>query len=444
MIKVKPFKGYRYNQEKIEDLGNVMAPPYEMISDETRRELCEKSEYNIVKLSKGVSYENDNELENCFTRSKKLLDEWIENKILQKEDKDAFYIYEQVVTYKNTTYSNLGFMGLLKLEDLNTGNILQCERCNEKRIEERSKLLKNSKSNFSMINCIYMEYEKDLMNKLKEISEKFSPDMSFKTHENIVGEDVEQRVWAIKDEATIEFIQEILKKQTLYIADGQTRYEVGLEYKKMCEKNNPNYTGEEDYNYIMALFTNAFDDGLIQLPVHRLIKTKRGFSEDLLIAFAQDYFKVEKIIVDIASEEFVETMKKQISTFLGENRFSIYCGGNYFYRFTLKNDDILKELLPDVSDAYRRLDATVLNEVILKCLLNMSDEDIQTQVDYTTRASIGVEAVKEKIFDFMVVTNPVRAESICDVAKAHERMPEKSMFIFPKASTGVVVYKMEE
>lgn len=444
MVNIIPFKGYRFNSEKISNPGAVMAPPYDTISRNEQDELYSRDEYNIVRLNKGIRYDSDNDVENCFTRSAKLLREWIDKNILTEEEDTAFYLYEQRVIYKNATYANLGLVGLLELQDLNNGNILQCEKSNEKSKPARMELLKHTKSNFSMINCIYMEYEKTLMNKLNEITEKSKPDMEFKTHETIIGEDVSQRVWVIKNPETISFIQNILKNHTFYIADGQTRYDVSLAYKKECEKNNPNHTGEEPYNYIMALFTNAFDDGLIQLPVHRLVKFKKRFAEDFFVACAQDYFKVEKIIVDTASEEFAETMKRQIATARKENRFAIYCGGNYFYRLTLKAPEHIKELLQDASDAYCSLDVTVLNQVILKELLNIDDTEMNECVSYTTRSTYGMEQVKSGEYGCLIVVNPVRASQICGVATAHERMPERSMFIFPKASTGVVVYSMKE
>lgn len=442
MVNIVPFKGYRFNPEKICNPGMVMAPPYDKISRSEQDELYKRNEYNIVRLNKGIRYETDNDLENCFTRSAKMLREWIDKKIFVAEKEAAFYLYEQRVIYKNATYANLGLVGLLELQDLNTGNILQCEKSNEESKSARVSLLENTCSNFSMINCIYMEYEKTLMNKLNDITEQSKPDMEFKTHETIIGEDVNQRVWVINKPETISFIQNILKNHTFYIADGQTRYDVSLEYKKKCEKNNPNHTGKEPYNYIMALFTNAFDDGLIQLPVHRMVKFKTKFAEDFFVASAQDYFKVEKIIVDTASEEFVDTMKRQVATARKENKFAVYCGGNYFYRLTLKNMEHIKELLPNASDAYCGLDATVLKEIILKELMNLNDEQINECIEYTTRSSYGVEHVKNGDCGCLIVVNPVKASQICGVATAHERMPERSMFIFPKASTGVVIYSM--
>lgn len=443
MVNILPFNGYRFNPEKISSLGNVMAPPYDAISDSERDSLYKRDKYNIVRLNKGASLPTDTDSDNLYSRAQKLFNEWTENNVLMRETEPCFYLYEQQVVYKNTTYSNLGLVGLLELQDLNSGNILQCEKNNANTKPARSELLRHTKANFSMINCVYMEYEKAIMNKLNEITEKNEPAMNFVTKETVIGEGVTQKLWTIKDKETISFIQNILKNHTLYIADGQTRYEVSLAYKKECEKNNPNHNGTEPYNYIMTLFTNAYDDGLIQLPVHRLIKMQKSISEDFFVACAQDYFKLEKIIIDTANDSFVDTMKKQIAS-RNENKFAVYFGNNYFYRLSLKNTERLKELLPDVSDAYRTLDATVITNLILKELLNMSDEQIAECVSYTPRSSIGKSAVENGEANFMIAVNPVRADQIFSVAASHERMPERSMFIFPKASTGAVIYKMED
>lgn len=442
MVNIIPFRGYRFNPDKVGDLGNVMAPPYDTISAAEQEDLYRREEHNIVRLNKGASLPTDNEHENSFSRAEKHLTDWISKNVLMRDEKPCFYLYEQQVLYKNTVYKNLGLVGLLELQDLNSGNIFQCEKSNEETKPTRKKLLEHTKSNFSMINCIYMEYEKAIMNKLNEISEKSEPIMHFVTRENVIGEGVTQKVWAISDEETIEFIQNILRSHTFYIADGQTRYEVSLAYKKECEKNNPNHTGKEPYNYIMTLFTNAFDDGLIQLPVHRLVKFPRKISEDFFIACTQDYFKIEKIIVDTANDGFLHTMKKQIAS-RNECRFALCFNSNYFYRLTLKNIKHIKELLPNASDAYCSLPATVINKLILKELLSMDEKAIAENVSYTTRTSVGIEKLNSGECDCMIVVNPVRADQICDVAMAHERMTEKSIFIFPKASTGAVIYKMQ-
>ena len=441
MVNIIPFEGYRFDKEKVGDLGSVMAPPYDTISTAEQEMLYDMSEYNVVRLHKGMRSEEDNEVENCFTRSAAYLQKWIQDGILKKEQKPALYLYQQEVIYKSTTYTNQGVVGLLELQELGQ-DILSCELSHKEAEEARYQLLEKTQADYSMINCIYMEYEKDIMNFLNEISENNKPDMEFETHENVIGEGVSQRVWVITDPKKIAFIQERLRAQTFYIADGQTRYEIALRYQKRCRENNPNHTGKEPYNYIMTLFTNAFNDGLVQLPVHRMVKFKKPFSEDFFIACAQDYFKIEKIIIDTASQEFIETMKKQVETTRQEIRIGFYCGSNYFYRMTFQNEKYLKKLLPDMSDAYRSLDVTVLNHIVLEELLNIPPEQQKERITYTRRLTTGIDEVRNGDYGCLFVMNHVHADQIRGIARAHEKMPEKAIFIFPKAATGVVIYKM--
>lgn len=94
MATIKPFRGYRYNSKKIENLGLVMAPPYYAIADEMKIGLYELHENNAVRLTAGMNYENDTEQNNCYTRAKTYLEDWIANDVLIRENAEAIYMYE--------------------------------------------------------------------------------------------------------------------------------------------------------------------------------------------------------------------------------------------------------------------------------------------------------------------------------------------------------------
>lgn len=138
-------------------------------------------------------------------------------------------------------------------------------------------------------------------------------------------------------------------------------------------------------------------------------------------------------------------MKKQIATpRLDENRIAVYCGGNYFYRLILKDREYLKTILPDKSDAYRSLDVTVLNTLVLDELLNISHDNYREYIGFTKRASKWITAVQEGESPCLFMINAVKHEQIRAVAMAGEMMPERSIFLFPKAATGVVVHKFDD
>lgn len=442
MANIKPFCGYRYNTEKIENPSAVMAPVYDSITDEQRIELYEMHPNNIVRIIKGMNYENDTEENNCYTRAAGYLEQWIKEDVLKRDNQPAIYMYEQVIDVNETSYSTKGFVTLLKLEDLNQdngrGSIMLCEENASNTIEDRFSLIEAAQANISMINCMYIEQEKQLASIMNELSEE-TPDMEFMTTEGVC-----QKLWTITYEPTIEFITNCLKDKNVYIADGQNRYTAALDYKKYMEENNPHHTGEEPYNYIMALQMSSHEDGMLLLPIHRLIKCPKGFKEEFVVASLQDHFKVEKIIVDTGDEELVETMRKQIATPRKEVKIALYCGGDYFYRLTLTDINYLKQLFPDKSEAYRMLDVTVLNALILNEIMNIPNDVESDRVDYTTSARSGAEKVNDGEYGCMFLLNQVKSSQISEVASADEKMACHSIFIFPKPVTGVVLYKFED
>lgn len=430
-----PFKGYRYNSEKVPDLGKILAPPYDSISDDEQKALYELDENNVVRLAFGMTYPNDNNSNNKYTRSASTLKKWISEGILVQDEKPAIYLYEQIVPLDEVqSHSSIGFVALLKLDDFSGNSVMPCEESVIFAKNDRFNLLSATNANFGMINCIYSDETKTVSSIISEISET-EPDMDFTAENGIT-----HRLWTITYDPTIRTVREALMNKPIVIADGQNRYEACLDYAKMLRKSNPDPNGSEGYNYIMALFSNINDDGVLQIPVHRLV-TNPKFKPDYLIAGAQDHFKVEKIIVDTDMTELVDTMRKQIATQRKENKIAFYCGGNYFYRFTLTDPEYLATILPDKSDAYRSLDITVLNHLIFKELMNINEDNYYERITYTKEYEKAVKSVHDGEYNCMFMVNPTRAYQITEIAKRGEKMPERSVCIFPKPATGILTYK---
>lgn len=442
MANIKEFSAYRYNSKKIEDIGSVMAPPYDTISDTEQNEYYQNHKNNIIRLSKGSVYENDTQEENCYTRAKKTLEDWIGEEVLIQDEKPCFYLYEQRVKYNETTFVNHGIVALVELSEAEDNEVVTCELPSFSATEDRYKLISAINANVDMINCMYIDPEKNLSSFITSLSDK-TPDVEFSTEEKVLDSMTLHRIWLIKDDEGINFIKSSLKNKTLFITDGHNRYATALQYRNHCAQNDKNYTKESGCNYVMALLTNAFGNRMVQLPVHRMLNSSKKFNEEYFISCAQDNFKIEKIIVDTAIDKITDIMKKQISTMRMETKFALYCGGNYFYRLTLKDKNVVKNYLPDKSLAYCGLDVIVFNKLILEDILNISEDKVDDYVSYTKRATHGLESVKNKESGCMFVLNPVKAEQIREVALSGDVMPDRSIYIFPKPATGIIIHKFE-
>jgi len=116
MVEVKSFKGITYNNNKIQNLSNVMSPPYDIISSEMQKQLYEKNQYNFVKLILGKIFDEDTETENRYTRAKEYYNKWLEEKILLQTDKPAIYAYQIEYDLNGIKKTMNGFFTLLKLD----------------------------------------------------------------------------------------------------------------------------------------------------------------------------------------------------------------------------------------------------------------------------------------------------------------------------------------
>lgn len=209
--------------------------------------------------------------------------------------------------------------------------------------------------------------------------------------------------------------------------------------------NNPNHTGKEPYNYTMVSLSNSNSDGIVILPVHREVKLTRKFREDYFVAGIQDHFKIEKIIVDSQDEGLVQTMKKQIATPRMETKIAVYHSGDYFYRITLKDKEyIKKELLPDKSEAYCRLDMVVLNNLVIKDVLHVKDDEYENCVISRRSSQECIRDIESGDADIMFIMNPVKAEQIRSVAREGEKMPKRTLSVFPKPSVGILINIKED
>ena len=114
MAQIIPFKGLRYNKEKIGDLAKVMTTPYDIISPDEQEQYYNMNDYNIIRLELGKEEPGDNEYDNKYARAASYLNSWIEEQVLIRESKPSLYIYQQRFTLSDgTVYTRTGFIGLV-------------------------------------------------------------------------------------------------------------------------------------------------------------------------------------------------------------------------------------------------------------------------------------------------------------------------------------------
>lgn len=438
MANIRPFKGYFYNSEKVGNLATVVAPTKYNTSEHEQSELYDMNEYNAIRLFDGKTLAGDDALNNKYTRARQYLKDWIANDVLVRDNEDAIYLYEETIELNGTSYQNLTYVTLLEIEELGQ-DIHMCEEIREISKQDRYDLLKATNSDLSMISCLYIDRDKQLYRLMTNLSRR-EPAFEFDSTDF----DMHQRIWRITDKDIIDGVCDYMKHLKLYITDGQTRYATCLQYRDYMKENNPNHTGDELYNYTMVSLFDSNSDGFTVMPEHRKIKLPNGYSEELLVALAQEHFKVEKIIVDNHDDTINNIMKKQIQTKHLETCFAVYAGGDYFYRLTLTDTDYIKrELLPKMSEYYCGVDTVVLRKLIINDIFGI-EEDYEELVTTTISTNECMRALAMGDADVMIVLNPVKAEEIENVTAADELFPFRTLSIFPKPSVGAIINVKED
>ena len=411
MAEVVPFRGVLYNVPRVSKAsgGDLLAPPYDIITPEYKEELYQKSPYNVVRVDFGKELSGDDDNNNKYTRAKSYLDEWLQEGILNRSDKPCFYSYEISYTIGNEEKKLRGFLGLVRLEELGKGNIHPHEYTHSKPKKDRLNLMRICGANVSPIFSLYRSAQGRTASVLAEVNSG-EPYIEAKEPDGAV-----HRLWEVSDMKAVDGIQKELSGKAVFIADGHHRYETALEYQReMRKKEGPSGT-PRPYDHVLMFLADMAGEGLTILPTHRLVKNMPVDAIDLL----SNDFEIEEMRNSFDIPEAISGRR---------DVYGFYIGGETWYRLSYKGEGI-----HGVPQALRDLDVTVLHDLIFKQLLDIDS------VSYEMDIGKCLQAVRDKVFAAAFFLRPTMVEDVEKVALASLRMPPKSTYFYPKLMTGMVL-----
>lgn len=426
MPEIKPFRGILYNQSKV-TLADVVAPPYDVISPEQQATLYDASPYNVIRLILGKE-------EDRYTSAAQHFQRWQQEQILVRDEKPALYILHQ--TFEDLTGRRLtrrGFIALCRLEEFDRRVVLPHEKTLAKPREDRLKLLNATNANFDQVFSLYSDPRSEIDQYLNDVA-KTPPiiDVSF--------EDVQNKVWRLQDEQTIQAVQTLMRDKQVLIADGHHRYETALAYRNKRRAENPHHTGDELYNDVMMCFTNIDDESLVIYPTHRLVHSLSRFDRLAFLATLGEYFILREFR---EYEDIAEGMKSSSVPAFGV----VLQDDPFLYLATLKPARTGQDLITDdLPREVKELDVSLLHSLILKQLLGISVEaqELKTNIDYTKDALQAVKRVREGNAQIAFLVNPTPITQVRAVARAGYTMPQKSTYFYPKLVSGLILHSLTD
>ncbi len=435
MATIKPFRGIRYNPERIADLSDVITQPYDRIHDAEQRAYYAQHPYNFCRIIYGLR-EPDLPDNNVYTRALAYAQTWMAEGILMREPQPALYVLEQVATAPDgRTYVRRGFAAALELSHFDEGIILPHERTLSGPKQDRLNLTRVTRTSWEHIFILYPDEQQRINAMLESYTMHHAPVV---VRERVIEPAVEQRFWVVRDPLIIQSVMEEMgPKRNLIIADGHHRYETALNYREEMRARYPDAPANAAFNYVMATFVSMSDPGLVILPTHRLIYNYHRMDSKALLKALEPYF----IITAQPDRAAMEAGLAQATA--EQPRFGFYDGS--YYLLTLKTLDTMAELVPDRDPAWRALDVAVLHEIVIEHVMGLTKESVarKENLDYLRDPNPGYRAVDEGRANFMFLLNGTRMEQVRACTVAGEKMPQKSTDFYPKIISGLVAMSLE-
>jgi uncharacterized protein (DUF1015 family) len=420
MALVYPFRGIRYNKETIGDFQKVVTQPYDKMTPSMQDEYYRCSPFNVVRIT--LNLENRTNPETRYPDAGSIFLKWIAEKVLLQDSLPAMYAYYQEYAFEGQTRLQKGFISLLDLKNSESG-IIPHENTLAAPKQDRLRLMRSIEANEDLIYLLYSD-DRLTVNRIMDESISGRPaEIEVKDEYGAV-----HRVWAITDPETLRKMQDSMRSQRLFIADGHHRFETSINFMNECREKGWEPAGLESFDKRMVTCFNSVD-GVTILPTHRMIRDLPEFDPGTFLRKIEDHFEAEP--VSSASALWEKMKKGQRDNVFG------------FYPATLRKFYFLR--LRKNVEVDRRLDVSVLHSLLLERLLGIDESKLASQahLDYMRERDLCIKLVDEGKYQAAFFLNPTTAEQVQQIASRGERMPQKSTDFFPKLLAGLIFMQMK-
>lgn len=413
MATVKPFRGIRPPRNLVEQ---VASRPYDVLnSDEARAEAAgnPKSLYHIIKPEIDFPAGTDEHDERVYDRAVENFQAFRQNGWLVQDDADHYYIYAQTMDGR-TQY---GIVVAANVHDYVNGVIKKHELTRRDKEDDRMRHVRINNANIEPVFFAFPDNEilETIIRKVTsaEAEYDFTASDGFGHH-----------FWVVDDPTDIAAITEAFAAMpSLYIADGHHRSAAAARVGLEKAQTDPNHTGDEEYNYFLAV---AFPASHLRIiDYNRVVRDLNGLTpEQFLKALEKDF---------IVAPKGVETYTPS-----GLHNFSLYLDGQW-YSLTAREGRY------DDADPIGVLDVTISSDLILRDILGIHDLRSDKRIDFVGGIR-GLGELKRRVdsgeMAMALALYPVSMKQLMDIADTGNIMPPKTTWFEPKLRSGLVIHEL--
>ena len=415
MTLARPFRGLRYDAEKVE-LSKVIVPPYDVIAADERSSFFDRDPHNAIRFE--LTRDVADEARTDYAWIRETMDAWRASGVLIRDREPCYYVMRQ--TYKapsGEALSRVGFFAELGLEEYETRVVRPHERTLAGPKADRLKLLRAAEANLSSVFLLYEDREDEIAPLLEAALEKDAIGRAT----DAAG--VEYVLARLTDAASIESVRRFMEARPTVIADGHHRYETALEYRRQQVADHGADAGAP-WQATIAYFANAYAEGSLLLPIHRVVRRVPAPSEETWREKLPGW-RVTRLpsatpdsIDDLLAQHLAPRSTRP--SFVAESK-----GGP---PLLIERDEALAP----------RLMVRILEDEVLRDVFALDTDAIRGgAVSFPKSAPRAAREIREDQGTVALYLNPMSPDDVFRTTGEGEVMPQKSTFFYPKIPTGM-------
>ncbi|MCI9597285.1 MAG: DUF1015 family protein [Firmicutes bacterium] len=413
MATVRPFRAIRPAQKYAE---KVISLPYDVMNRQEAAKMAEGNPYSFLHICRSeidLPNQKDPYHKSVYEKAKNNIQDFLSKGTFQQEEEPALYIYRQTMDGRVQT----GIVGTVAVDEYQNNTIKKHEFT---RVEKELDRINHFDICDANTEPVFLTYRDD--QRIRDLMEHWISENK-PVYDFTTADCVGHALWVVDDLETVGTLTSLFGEiPSLYIADGHHRSASACKVGLKRREENPDYTGDEEFNFFMAVL---FPDADLHIfDYNRVIKDLNGNNiESLMAKIKEAGFKIDKMGEDPYYPE-------------AKHCFSMFLEGNW-YRLTAK-----PEIIPDhVIDS---LDVAILQNQILEPILGIEDPRTDKRIDFVGGIR-GLEELKRRCEADMKIAFAVHPVEIADLLTVSDNdmvMPPKSTWFEPKLGSGLFLHQL--
>ncbi|MCH2410667.1 DUF1015 domain-containing protein [Myxococcota bacterium] len=416
MTNILPFKGLRFDVSKT-DLKDILVPPYDVVQPEERSLYYERSPYNAIRLE--LTRDKSDEDLTDYSEVRQTLDNWRNEAVLLRDETPLYYALRQrFQSSEGDSYQRLGFFGALRLEPYENSIVLPHERTLAGPKRDRLKILRATQANMSSVMMLYEDRADTLCSVLDQAL------CGAEAVRAIDDSGINHTFCPLRDPEMISEVTSFMANRQVVIADGHHRYETALTYRdERRSEGSTELDVEQPWDRTLAYFTNAFSEGSLLLPIHRLLKDVRVPRLNEWKSLLPNWSMLE---VRLSSPDNLDSILNDYLSPLKD-------------RPAFAADDGTGSLLIFHRNPSASVSIRVIHEEVIEGALGLSESAVRDgALGFKKSVKIAAREVRRGSAALGLYLNALTPDDVFRVTRSGDVLPQKSTFFYPKLPSGLV------